>query len=153
MRKARLWGSEWMIIWKEKMKTVRMLVFEQHKAWEELKTMSIYWLHIRWTADQSLPAPPCPAAGVHWRPTKSLKESEVDPIRLKDSSSSRNSGKIWRIEETFPIWLQQWMDPESQLWLRADMVGTATTAEMKVTNESDLKYIVVMLRETEKRMK
>jgi len=33
------------------------------------------------------------------------------------------------------------------------MVGTATTAETNITKERNLEYIVVVLRETKKRMK
>jgi len=143
---TRKWAND--KTWKER-KTVLNLVFEQHKGCEELKTMSIY-LYIKWTADQSLTAPPCPAVGVHWRPANS---SEAGAVRLADSSARRNSGYERLIKEAFPTWLQQKIDPGSQVWFRGDMVGTATTAETKVTKESNLKYIVVVLRGTEEWMK
>jgi len=98
----------------------------------------------RRTTDQSLPAAPCPAAGTQSRPIKWPKILEADSTGFWTAGESEEI--LWTL-------LQQWTAPELQFRSSPDVVGTATTAVMKVTIERNLECIVVMLRETVNQVK
>jgi len=137
VRQPRLWGSEWMIEHERKKEnSTECSVWAAYSLRVTKKRWAHICLYIKRTTDQSTPAPPCPAIGMQLRPIKLLGEPQLGSWDGFSSSS-----------------LQQRIGPESQVWFRGNIVGTATTAETNITKERNLEYIVVVLRETKKRMK